>query len=191
MIISLVAKALIYLTTIGLTLKVYEKMGVSVFVFLFFTSSTLFPLILGLLVITPFVLVTKMSPSHVEATVYSISASVINSFAYFLPSMIGVFWNKVWFNVSNDNLDDLYKAYIFAMCASIFSLLYIRIIPTWDEVREVQESLKEINVQAQTALKIKRTESIEPYEGDSDNSRKKEDIFDKKDVPILGKPAIN
>ena len=191
MIISLVAKALIYLTTIGLTLKVYEKMGVSVFVFLFFTSSTLFPLILGLLVITPFVLVTKMSPSHVEATVYSISASVINSFAYFLPSMIGVFWNKVWFNISNDNLDDLYKAYIFAMCASIFSLLYIRIIPTWDEVREVQESLKEINVQAQTALKIKRTESIEPYEGDSENSRKKEDIFDKKDVPILGKPAIN
>ena len=148
MTIALSTMAVIHLLTVALTLQVYEKMGINVFVFIFFTSSTLYPLIIGLVMIPPFVVIAKISPSHVEATVYAFSASVINSVAYLIPKMTGIFWNKVWFHISKDNLDDLYKAYIFSACCALISIAYTRILPTWDEVREVQDHLKDFNLKA-------------------------------------------
>ena len=122
---------------IALTLKWYENLGVNVFTFLFFTSSTLFPLVLGLFIIPPFVLIAKISPTHVEATIFSFSASIVSLTMGFAGKMMGLLWNALFFHVDADNLDDLYKMYILEMCLTFVCLLYVRLIPTWEEVEEV------------------------------------------------------
>ena len=71
--ISLFVMAFAAIFDIALTLKWYEKLGIKPFTFLFFTTSSLFPLILGLFIIPPFVLIAKITPSHVEATVFAFS----------------------------------------------------------------------------------------------------------------------
>ena len=122
---------------VALTLQWNEALGISNFTFLFFTSSTLFPLILGLFIIPPFVLIAKISPMHVEATIFAFSGSLIAGSLSFLSRLIGVFWNSVLFKVSADNLSELYKLYVMEIGASLLCLCYVRLIPTWEEVREV------------------------------------------------------
>jgi len=98
--IALIVMAVSSFFNIALTLKWYEVLGISSFTFIFFTSSTLFPLILGLFIIPPFVLIAKITPSHVEATIFAFSASIINGSALFLSRMMGVVWNKLFFHVT-------------------------------------------------------------------------------------------
>ena len=147
---------------IALTLKWYETLGIDVFTFLFFTSSTLFPLILGLIIIPPFVLIAKISPTHVEATIFSFSASVISLCMTFLGKMMGLLWNKLIFHVDSENMEELYKMYILEMCLTFVCLFYTPLIPTWDEVAEVQAHIADLNLDAKTPLKINKQGSIEP-----------------------------
>ena len=146
--IVLIMISFVNLTTVGLLLKLYETLGVSIFVFLLFTSSTLLPLVVGFLIIPPYVLVAKITPSHVEATVFAFTSSILGIACFAIAKMMGVFWNSYVFHVTEDSLEDLYKAYIFAACCALFSLVYIPILPTWAEVKEKQEQLIEINLQA-------------------------------------------
>lgn len=136
--IALLVMAVSALFDIALTLQWYEELGISAFTFIFFTSSTMFPLVLGLFIIPPFVLIAKISPTHVEATVFAFSASAINGCMFFLSRMMGVLWNKLFFHVKEDNLTNLYKLYIVELVCVLFCLLFVRLIPTWDEVHEVQ-----------------------------------------------------
>ena len=164
--IALVVTLISSFANVALTLQWYEQLGMSAFTFIFFTSSTLFPLILGLFVIPPFVLVAKISPTHVEATIFSFSASLINGCIFFLSRMMGVFWNNVLFKVEAEDLDNLYKLYLFEMCMMLICLCYIPLLPTWAEVEEVQKHLADLNLDAKTPRTIKQQNSIEPYEGE-------------------------
>ena len=150
---------------IAFTLKVYETLGIKPFVFIFFTSSTLFPLILAFFVIPPFVLVAKISPTHVEATIFAFSASLIVGCLMFISKMVGLLWNKLTFQVTADNLEDLYKLYIIEIVGLLICLFYLRLIPTWQEVEEVQEHLQDLHLAAKTPLTIKKQGSIESYDG--------------------------
>ena len=141
---------------IALTLKWYEKLGIKPFTFLFFTSSTLFPLIMGLFIIPPFVLIAKISPTHVEATIFAFSASVINGSLMFVPKMMGVLYNKLFFHVTADNLENLYKCYIFELVGILVFIPFVKLIPTWEEVEEVQAHLADLNLEAKTPLKVTR-----------------------------------
>ena|ERR1719458_613101 len=106
--ICLIIEIIGALSSVAFTLQWYEKLGVSAFTFVFFTTSTIFPLAIALYMIPPFVLVAKISPTHVEATIFSFSASVINGCVFFFPKITCLFWNKVLFHLSADNIDDLY-----------------------------------------------------------------------------------
>ena len=135
--ICLIVMAISSFFNIALTLQWYEALGISPFTFIFFTSSTMFPLILGLLIIPPYVLIAKITPSHVEATIFAFSASIINSCLLFLSRLMGVIWNKLFFHVSADNLSDMYKLYVLEMVCTLLCLCYVGLIPTWEEVAEV------------------------------------------------------
>ena len=100
---------------------------------------------MGLLMIPPAVLVAKITPSHVEATIFSFSQSFFSFSIFFLPRIMGVFWNKVVFHITSDNLEELYKAYVFQACCAFLTLFYVPILPTWAEVREMQKNLHEMN----------------------------------------------
>ena len=157
--ISLLIQAVGALFDTALTLKWYEKLGIKPFTFLFFTSSTLFPLIIGLFLIPPFVLIAKISPTHVEATVFAFSASIINGCMFMVARMTGIVWNKLVFHVSQDNLDSLYQCYILEFVGLLLILPFVRLIPTWAEVEEVQANLADLNLDAKTPLTLKRQQS--------------------------------
>ena len=163
MTIALCVKGIGSFFNVALTLKWYESLGLSPYTFLFMTSSTLLPLTMGLFIIPPFVLIAKITPSHVEATVFSFSASVINGCMYVLARMMGVLINSLIFNITSDNLDDLYKLYIWEVCGAIVCLCYIPLIPTWEEVGIVQKHLAKLNLDAKTPLTVRRQGSIEPF----------------------------
>ena len=166
-VISILVMAVACVFDLALTLKWYEKLGIKPFTFLFFTSSTLFPLIIGLFIIPPFVLIAKISPTHVEATIFAFSASVINGCLFFVPRMMGLLWNKLFFHVDAENLDNLYKCYLLELVGILLLLPFVKLIPRWEEVEEVQAHLADLNLDAKTPSKIARQESIEPYEGES------------------------
>ena len=158
-IISLVVMFISEFFNMALTLQWYEAMGMSAFTFIFFTSSTLFPLVLCLYMIPPFVLIAKITPSHVEATIFAFSASVIGVCIWFLPKLMGLVWNKLLFDVGTENLDQLYKCYIVDMCGVLVTLLYVGLIPTWEEVAAVQEKVADFNLEAKTPLTLEREDS--------------------------------
>ena len=137
LLVCLIIEFISNLFNIALTREWYEKIGVTPFTFIFFTSSTIFPLVFALYLIPPYVLIAKLSPTHVEATIFSFSASVINCCIHFLPSMMSLLWNKLFFHVSKDNLEDLYKLYILECVTIAICMLYLPLIPTWAEVAEI------------------------------------------------------
>ena len=143
--ICLIVEIIANLFNVAFTLGWYEKIGVSAFTFVFFTSSTIFPLAIAYYLIAPFVLVAKISPTHVEATIFSFFGSVLAACVFFFPKMMAVVWNKLIFDISVDNLDDLYKLYIFETATVAICLFYLPLIPTWAEVEEVQPEVARIS----------------------------------------------
>ena len=148
--ITLMVQVVGSLFNIAFTRQWYLKLGISAFTFIFFTSSTMFPLVVGFYMIPPFVLIAKLSPAHVEATIFSFSASVINLCIFMIPRMMGNLWNKILFDVSSDNLDELWKLYCIEVVSILICLFYVRLIPTWEEVSHVQDDIKRLNLDAQT-----------------------------------------
>ena len=156
--ISIFFMAVACVFDIALTLKWYEKLGIKPFTFLFFTSSTLFPLITGLFIIPPFVLIAKISPTHVEATIFAFSASIINGCLFFVPRMMGIMWNKLIFHVDAENLENLYKCYLLDLVGILLLFPFVRLIPTWEEVEAVQARLADLHSDARSQLQVNRLE---------------------------------
>ena len=73
--------------------------------------------------------------------------------------MTGILWNKLVFHVSQDNLDSLYQCYILEFVGLLLILPFVRLIPTWAEVEEVQANLADLNLDAKTPIKMKRQQS--------------------------------
>ena len=108
------------------------------------------PLTMCYLIIPPGVLIAKISPAHVEATIFSFSNSVISGCMMFVARMMGILINRTFFDITAENLTDLYKLYIWETCGALFCLLYIRLIPTSEDVALVQKHLESLNLDAKT-----------------------------------------
>ena len=76
-----------------LALRWNLKLGISDMVFSVLTQTTFFPFVMAFYILPPFVLVAKITPAHVEATIFSFSASVINAGIHFLGKYMGLAWN--------------------------------------------------------------------------------------------------
>ena len=121
-----------------LTLHWNLELGISDMVFSAFTQTTFFPFVMAFFILPPFVLIAKITPVHVEATIFSFSASVINAGIHFSGKYMGLAWNKAFFGVQTDNLDGLWKLQLLELCCALICLAYVPLLPTWDEVREQQ-----------------------------------------------------
>lgn len=132
------------LSSLILTTRFNVTMGISDMVFVAMTGTTFFPMVMAFYIIPPFVLVAKITPAHVEATIFSFAASVINAGIHFGGKYMGLAWNSLFFDVDTDNLDDLWKLCLLETVCCLFCLLYVPLIPTWDEVRDQQAHLKEL-----------------------------------------------
>ena len=76
-----------------------------------FSSTAMNTLIYAFLILPPGVLFAKLTPAHVEATMYAFTSSVTAAI-YPLSKFLGTFINTVTFNVTADDLSSLYKLYV-------------------------------------------------------------------------------
>lgn len=132
-------------SSLAFVLRWNLRMGISDIVFAFCTSSTLMPLQYALFILPPYILVAKLTPSHVEATVFSFSAGLINGCIFMLSRFVGNFYNILFFGVTADNLEDLWQLYILEILFVAISYGYLGLIPTWKQVSIAQAHIKELN----------------------------------------------
>lgn len=85
--------------------------GIPDIAWVLFTTTALGTLLIALLLLPPNVLFAKLTPAHVEATMFAFTGSVTN-LVFPLQKLIGITINWLTFNVTNDSLMDLYKLYL-------------------------------------------------------------------------------
>jgi Na+/melibiose symporter-like transporter len=118
------------------------KLGIPDVAWVICSSTAMGTLIFAFLILPPGVLFAKLTPAHVEATMYAFTSSVA-AMVMPLSKFMGVFLNKVTFDVKFESLDQLWKLYVLQIIFSLTPLLYIWLLPTWAEVAKVQELLLE------------------------------------------------
>ena len=102
---------------LALTRRWHEAIGISSVAFIAFTSTTIFPLIMILFIMPPFILIAKITPAHVEATVFSFSASLINLGIHFGRKYMCLAWNSLFFHVTTENMEtELWKLNVLEIC---------------------------------------------------------------------------
>ena len=99
-----------------------------------------------------FVLVAKITPAHVEATIFSFSSGIINMSIGF-GILVGNLWNWAFFHIDSNNLENLYKMIILQMALGFVCLLYIPLIPTWKSIDKVQKNLRRLNTDSDVNLR--------------------------------------
>ena len=72
----------------------------------------------------------------------------------FVSRMMGVLWNKLVFHVDADNLDNLYQCYIVELVGLLVLIPFVRLIPTWAEVEQVQANIADLNLDAKTPMTV-------------------------------------
>ena len=115
--------------------------GIPDLIWVMFSSTALNTFIYAFLILPPGILFAKLTPAHVEATMYAFTSSMTAA-VYPLSKFLGSAINKVTFDVTSENLDELWKLYVFQICLGLCPFIYLSLIPSWAEVAEVQEMLK-------------------------------------------------
>lgn len=123
-------------SSLALALRWNVALGISDMTFVLFTGTTFFPMIMAYTIIPPFVLIAKITPAHVEATIFSFAASVINAGIHFSGKYMGLAWNKAFFDVTVENMDDFWKLCLMETCCALLCLVYIPLLPSWEEVKD-------------------------------------------------------
>ena len=95
-------------TDLGFVLRWNVALGIGDITWLLFGSTSLMSMKMGLLFIVPFVLVSKIIPAHVEATVFAFSSSIIGM-SLGWGKILGAIWNHYFFKIDADNMENLPK----------------------------------------------------------------------------------
>ena len=152
-----------------ITMRWTEAMGISDIAFLAFTGTTFFPIIMALYIIPPFVLVAKITPAHVEATIFAFAASLINSGIHFATKYMGVAWNKLFFDVTTETLEtDLWKLNLVEIGTAMAALFLTPLLPTWKEVRAQQSHMRDVNKSEYTSA-INKLQYSDDFDSEGDD----------------------
>ena len=114
-------------------LKVHRAIGISDMVASYFTASALTPLIYLCFFVPGCVIIAKLIPTHVEASVYAIAVSIANTAFYLLSSWMCLFWN-LFFGITSKDMSNLYKLCIVQVFLSACTIFYVRFVPDWSTV---------------------------------------------------------
>ena len=85
--------------------------------------------------------VAKMIPSSVESAMFALFMGVGNLSRLFLAKIVGN-WINIYFNVTRENMDDLWMLFVVQGLCALVPLAFIWILPTASEVKVVQEMIK-------------------------------------------------
>jgi predicted MFS family arabinose efflux permease len=93
----------------------------------------------------PSVILAKITPSHVETTVFAFSTSVIKGSRQFGGFFFAILLNKYFIGMTSNNLKDLDKAILISVFFRLITFTYINMLPTLEQVTAVQAKLKSMN----------------------------------------------
>lgn len=88
-----------------------KVIGIPDLIWVLFGSTALNTLLYAFIIMPPGVLFAKMTPAHVEATIYAFTSS-ITSAVFPIQKILGAVINELTFDVSKDNLEDLWKLFV-------------------------------------------------------------------------------
>ena len=108
--------------------------GISDVVFTMVTTSVTDTLVLAFTQLPTLVLFAKITPAHIEATVFALLTGVFNFVNTVLSPNIGVLINKYCVGVTSDHLEKYYVLALISMSLSLTPLAVIRWIPSKAEV---------------------------------------------------------
>jgi hypothetical protein len=120
-----------------LVYKYYEYLGISVELFMLVFMQPPIGISIAIAILVPHALMAKITPSHVEATVYAFATSILRGSRQLGGSLMGVLWNYLFIGMTTKNLKNMDKAIMIAMFCKLIPLTYIKMIPTLDQVRSV------------------------------------------------------
>lgn len=121
------------LMTLIFVLRLNLKAGIPDIYFVLVTGLVFDSAILGFTLLPLGVLMTKITPPHIEATVYAFLTSMRNVNATF-GGLEGA-WIAKWFRIGRTNLLDLWKLYLLQIFISLLPIiLVIYLIPYKKEV---------------------------------------------------------
>jgi hypothetical protein len=111
-----------------------QWLGVSDVTYILFTTALTDTLLLGLTQLPTLVLFAKITPNHVEATVFAVLTGVFNFVNTVLSPNMGILLNKLFVGVTSAHLDNYYQLAVMGMFCSLIPWAFIRLIPTKAEV---------------------------------------------------------
>lgn len=82
--------------------------GIDDIIFIVFTSIITDTLAMAFSHMPTMVLMAKITPSHIEATVFAILTGISNFSSFVISPLVGVIINRLFVNVTAQNLDDYY-----------------------------------------------------------------------------------
>ena len=79
----------------------------------------------------------KLVPTSIESSMFAMLTGLINLSFQFLSKILGVLIN-MFFGVTNENLVDLWKLYLIQSICGLLPLALLWLLPTPEEITEVQ-----------------------------------------------------
>ena len=126
---------------LALILRWNTLLGIGDVTFMLITSTTLYGFSVAFYLLVFQVMIAKITPAHVEASIFSLSQSIMNGIVMLGP-LVGAAVNSWTYKIKQDKMDDLYKLIIIQIVMSVISLAYTPLIPKWADIKAVQEDLK-------------------------------------------------
>jgi len=110
----------------------YEQIGLSAEQWMLLFMQPPVGLGIAIAILVPNALLAKITPSHVEATVFAFATSIMRASRQLGGSMMGVFVNDAFIGMTSKNLKDIDKAIIISCICRLLPLTYVFMIPTKD-----------------------------------------------------------
>lgn len=114
--------------------RINIKWGISDMTVLLFGSSVMSAIQFALTQLPCLVLFQKITPPHVETTMTSFSASVVNLSNGFIGNLTGVFINNYFVGVTSTNMKYYYVLTLIGLAACVFQWFCIPLIPVQEEI---------------------------------------------------------
>ena len=87
---------------------------------------------MGFNFLIPYILVSKITPAHVEATVFAFASMVINV-AWPMGRLMGTVWNRL-FKVDAENMENLDQLIMLTIALTLVTFCYLPLIPSWEAI---------------------------------------------------------
>jgi len=116
-------------------------LGMSPFIFLIFSDAVTEVLYVCFVTLPSQVIFAKMIPSTIEASMFAISTGLTNFANLYACKQLGNIIN-IFVGVGKENMEDLWKLYIYQAGMCMIPLLFLWLLPTRKQVENVQKVIQ-------------------------------------------------